>query len=71
LSDDATHEAAIRQYMQPATDTLHGDGTKAGAAHFTEDADTINSFGQVSKGWANIEQATQAMLFRTPHLKTS
>ena len=62
MSDHSADEQAIRQHMQSATDTLNRGDTKAGAAHFTEDADTINSFGQVSKGWANIEQATQAML---------
>jgi uncharacterized protein (TIGR02246 family) len=62
MSDHSADEAAIRQHMQTATDTLNRGDAKAGAAHFTQDADTINSLGQVAKGPANIEQATQALL---------
>lgn len=62
MSSYSEDETTIRQYMQSATDTLNRGDAKAGAAHFASDADTINSFVVVAKGWANIVLATQALL---------
>ena len=62
MSDYSADEATIRQHMRSATDTLNRRDAKAGAAHFAEDADTIDSFGHVTKGRENIGQATHALL---------
>jgi uncharacterized protein (TIGR02246 family) len=53
-------EAAICQTFAAAIDALNRGDAKAGAAHFVPDGDTVDSFGQVTKGRVNIEQ-------RAPH----
>jgi uncharacterized protein (TIGR02246 family) len=62
MSTDNADEAAIRQAVQTAIDALNRGDVQGYMALYTPDADTVDGFGRILKGRANIEQAIQAML---------
>ena len=62
MSDHSADETAIRQNVQTATDILNRGDAKTYAAQYAPDADRIDSFGRLSKGRENIEQAMREML---------
>jgi uncharacterized protein (TIGR02246 family) len=56
MSTHSTDEAAIRQVVQAVAEAFNRGDAKAIATHYAADADYVDSFGNVSKGRANIEQ---------------
>jgi uncharacterized protein (TIGR02246 family) len=56
MSHHSADETAIRQHHQAVNDALNRGDAKAIAAQCAPDADFIDSFGNMSKGRANIEK---------------